>query len=444
MKHAHPPRLSPFEHTRQLLASPFQWLVDSQTRTGDIARLGIGHQSVLLSSHPEHADHVFRRHARRYARAGRFWDALPGIFGRGLLMTADETWLRHRRLLQRFFRRDHLLSIAEPLLATIEDAVARHLGTVRGPRVLDVHPVLEAIVLECMITLVFGTRLSDADRAQVRSQITWLTRRVPQALLYSTLPASLARVVRNRYAENLLAFRRRIAAMAADCRREPSVSDDMLSELVWAASPGGAVLPDAEIEDEIINVFIAGLDTSVLGVTWAVALTATHPAEGEGISSEGRALGAHRRLRPEHIDALTRSLWVFQEGLRLYPPIWFSPRLALADDEFGGCELAAGSTVIRMTHVLHRHPQFWAESERFLPERFEPGRCPARHRAAWVPYGLGPHVCIGRHLAAILSQAIITILFARYRLELSGRMPRPLLRASLAPQGGVPVRISPI
>lgn len=129
-KHVHPPSLSPFEHTRQLLASPFQWLVDARTRTGDIARLGIGHQSVLLSSHPEHADHVFRRHARRYARAGRFWDALPDIFGRGLLMTADETWLRHRRLLQRFFRRDHLLSISEPLLATIEDAVARHLGRV--------------------------------------------------------------------------------------------------------------------------------------------------------------------------------------------------------------------------------------------------------------------------------------------------------------------------
>jgi cytochrome P450 len=73
--------------------------------------------------------------------------------------------------------------------------------------------------------------------------------------------------------------------------------------------------------------------------------------------------------------------------------------------------------VLISQYVVHRHPEFWPEPERFAPDRFEPANADARRRFAWVPFGNGPRVCIGREFALMEGQIVLATLARATALE---------------------------
>jgi cytochrome P450 len=85
--------------------------------------------------------------------------------------------------------------------------------------------------------------------------------------------------------------------------------------------------------------------------------------------------------------------------------------------------------------VLHRHPSLWEDPERFDPERFTPARSTGRHRYAYLPFGAGPRICIGGHLALMEMQVVLALVAPRYRLRLGSDHP-------VSPQGLITTRPS--
>ena len=99
---------------------------------------------------------------------------------------------------------------------------------------------------------------------------------------------------------------------------------------------------------------------------------------------------------------------VVDEAMRLHPPAWLITRSTTADMELGGSHVPAGSLVILSPWIVHRHPTVWEEPEEFRPDRFLAGAAgPAPGlRTAYIPFGAGPRMCIGRDFAyaeAVLS-----------------------------------------
>ena len=85
-----------------------------------------------------------------------------------------------------------------------------------------------------------------------------------------------------------------------------------------------------------------------------------------------------------------------------------------------------------ITYVIHHHPDHWEQPQRFDPERFTTARSEKRHRAAWIPFALGQHQCIGKEFALIEGMLILANLAQRYHLSPgAGTLARPLLSATL-------------
>jgi cytochrome P450 len=117
---------------------------------------------------------------------------------------------------------------------------------------------------------------------------------------------------------------------------------------------------------------------------------------------------------------------VFDEGLRLYPTGWIQPREALEDDAIQGFAVPRGTVIVLFQYLTHRHPDFWEDPDAFVPERFTPERIAAQHRFAHIPFGAGPHTCIGQPMALIGGPLALAALAQRFRVELpSDRLPRP-------------------
>ena len=145
---------------------------------------------------------------------------------------------------------------------------------------------------------------------------------------------------------------------------------------------------------------------------------------------------AEARVREEARDGASRLTYTTQairESLRLYPPIWAMERRVVEDDEIGGFEIPAGSSVYVSPFALHRHPGFWEDSETFDPDRFSPERSAARPARAYLPFGAGPHQCIGSGLALLEMRIILPRVVRRFHL-------RPLPDPPVVPRPGITLR----
>ncbi|MGH9564840.1 MAG: cytochrome P450, partial [Candidatus Angelobacter sp.] len=77
------------------------------------------------------------------------------------------------------------------------------------------------------------------------------------------------------------------------------------------------------------------------------------------------------------------------------------------------------SEVLIFPYITHRHPRWWQEPDRFMPERFSAENSARRVRGAYIPFGAGPRICVGLNFAMTEVLVVLTMLLQRFRLELA-------------------------
>ena len=95
--------------------------------------------------------------------------------------------------------------------------------------------------------------------------------------------------------------------------------------------------------------------------------------------------------------------------------------------------------------TIHRHPALWSEPARFDPDRFLPAEVAKRSRYAYLPFGDGPRICIGKAFAIMESKLLLAMIAREARLDMEpARRVEPLPSVTLRPLGGMPMRYSKI
>src|SRR3546814_5675676 len=103
---------------------------------------------------------------------------------------------------------------------------------------------------------------------------------------------------------------------------------------------------------------------------------------------------------------------MFDETLRLYPPLWTFSRVAVADDSFCGLRLTAGNNVMLNMFAVHSRPALWDNPEGFDPTRFAPQRKHGKRLASFT-FSAGPRTCLGERFAIIQSMIVLAGILAR-------------------------------
>jgi cytochrome P450 len=129
-----------------------------------------------------------------------------------------------------------------------------------------------------------------------------------------------------------------------------------------------------------------------------------------------RVLGGHWPVADD-LDSLPYLRNVVAETLRLYPADTIIERRVAGTYESGSTRLKAGSIVYVVPWVLHRDPRWWGDADAFRPERWTDVSPEAR--LSYLPWGYGPHVCIGQPLAELEIPLVAAGIAPRYRLSLS-------------------------
>jgi unspecific monooxygenase len=160
---------------------------------------------------------------------------------------------------------------------------------------------------------------------------------------------------------------------------------------------------------------VAGHETTALALFWSLYLLASAPAVQERLAEEVAGVDFTPETAGQILPKLSYTRAVVSEALRLYPPAFVIVREAIAEDSVGDIRIPANSQVLIAPWVLHRHRKLWANPDSFDPRRFLEGAVPPP-RFTYLPFGVGPRVCVGAQFAMAEAVLILAMTIQRFRI----------------------------
>jgi cytochrome P450 len=440
---AYPPGPQDFNFGRTLQAArdPLPLLLGLYEEHGPIFSVRLLHSPVIFMLGPEANHFVTIAHPENFHwRESSFGDLIP-LLGDGLLTIDDAYHDRAREIMMPAFHREQVSASVEAMVTEATPAIER-LGV---GEVVDVYEWMRGLAMRIAMRALLGLDPDEAGKGAAAAEhferaLGFYGTDFHLRLLrgpgspWSKMTRSRAVLDEIVYAE--IAQRR----AAADESRM-----DILSLLVGVRDEAGEGFADKEIRDQAMTLMFAGHDTSTSTLTFMMHELARHPDVLARLCAEqDEVLGG----RAPSIDELERQMpyldMVLDEVLRLYPPAWIGPRRAVHDFEFGGHRVARGAYVNYCSWASHRIPEVFPEPEAFIPQRFARERKAALPRGAYVPFGGGRRICIGKRFGQIEVKLVATMLLQRLRLDaLPGRTMTVRQMPTLSPRGGLRMRVLP-
>lgn len=430
---------------QRLGEDPLAALRDWLAAYPDLAVLKVGGARVLLLFHPDRVQEALVAKARHYDKKTHGYTQLALLSGQGLITSDGELWRRQRRMSQPHFRPAALTGYLDTMSRAAREAADAWDRRPDPDEPLDFFREASRITLRIAGLTLFSTDLT-GEAHEVGLGLTdcfdLLARRVYQPWsppLWVPLPSH------RRFRAGRDRLRGLVTRLIAERRAAGGAGpEDLLSALMASRDEEtGEGMSDELLVDEAVTMLGAGYESTATAVTWACSLLARHPDVQEAARAEAAAALGGRAATGADLEALPLTTAVFQEAMRLYPPLWAFSRRCVEAHELGPVAVRPGDELFLAPYATHRHPEFWPEPERFDPGRFAEGAVAARHRFAWIPFGGGPRACIGKDFAVAEGAILLATWLGRYRLEEcegSHTVIEPSI--TLRPRGALPLRLT--
>jgi cytochrome P450 len=434
-----PTHFSP-RNTYGIVHDPLPILLGLYEQHGPVFTTRLFHGKQVWMLGPEANQFVLVSHPENFVwRDGNFADLIP-LLGDGLLTIDGDYHDRARRIMMPAFHREQINAAVEAMVAETDRAVAGW----REGEVVDVYEWMRTLPMRIAMRALLGLDPDDEGHGAAAAHhfelaLAFYGTDAPQRVMRG--PGSAwRRMMRSRAVLDEIVYgeiSRRRAHPDPERR-------DILSLLLEALDEDGSRLTDREVRDQVMTLMFAGHDTSTSTVTFLLYELARNPEARDRLASEldsklgGEAPDGERLHRDlPYLDMVT------DETLRLYPPAWIGPRRAVRTFEFAGHGVPAGAYVNYCSWASHRLPHVFPDPESFIPERFERERKTALPRGAYVPFGGGSRICIGKRFGQTEVKLVAAQLLQRFRLDLEpGHRMTVSQMPTLGPKGGLPMRIS--
>ncbi len=437
----HPTRLTLLRAVRALRSNPITVFAEAafEEQTLELDRPG----KTLLVNDPQLIEHVLIGNASNYCKSVQQQRRLEPALGNGLLTAEGEDWRSTRRITSPLFSPRAVEGLFDDMQAASAAMCTRWSGLLDQP--IDIAAEFQRLTYEIISRTVFSGAL-DAERVRIHASMALYFETIGRVDLGTifNLPAWLSIVSRRRAKPALGLFRgvvdQVVARRIAHGANEPP---DLLDRLMQAMDPACGVTlgPDA-VSDNVLTFLAAGHETTGNALAWTLYLLALFPESERAVLEEIETVCADGPLSRDCLGQLVYTTAVVKEAMRLYPPAPFIGRQALGPDELDGKPVRIGTQIVISPWVVHRHRRLWRDPDRFSPDRFLPERADRIPRGAFIPFGLGPRICIGQGLAMQEIAVVLAAILPKFSFSLVRPQDVfPLARITLRPARGVTMTI---
>jgi cytochrome P450 len=356
-------------------------------------------------------------------------------FYSGILFMHGDRHKKHRRLIAPAFHPTRLEGYSKMIAASAE----RRLQNWKPGDTVDIlkegRDILIGFMTQMLIgktsvhdhSVSVGERMEDVKNRSL-SLLAWLPMMVP-----GSPRRELITRARSLYED--------LEAIIAKKRASTEDDGDLLTPLIHAHDDDGTAMTAEELIGQLFLLFIGGFESAMTALTWTCYLLAQHPEVAADLHDEltGTLHGNAPTLA--QLEKLPLLEAVIKESLRVLPPVFALGRVTAGPVEMGKHRLPPDTEIFLSVYHSQRQPDLYEHPARFLPKRWETIN-PSSFN--YLPFGAGPHTCIGWGLAMIELKIILSVIVQRYRLALPNnvRIDRKIFTV-LGPKPGTRMIVHP-
>jgi cytochrome P450 len=424
------------------------------SRHGDAVKVRVGWQQVHFLFHPELLRSVLLEDERSFFKDPRNLKVFEFTQGRSVLTTVGEAWIRQRKLLSVAFSPKRVAGYLDLMRDAAIDANSTFFPSdLRSGVTFDPSVYASQITMDVMLRVLFSEKMTLDEASALRRLVNHVSQTGQRMLQWPLIPARwMPFPGRREFLEHCDLLRRpirqRIEKRHTTTSAEQTARLDLIDAMLLAEDHETAAdqlvgqkrLTAQEVEDNCITLFSAGFETSAGALMWWMGYMAQCPHHAQRARSElVEVMGAdwkHRELEPSRFASLNFLEATLKEAMRLRPPaVSVFNRVANRDVSLQGIKIRRGDMVSGSIWTLHHDERWFPEPEKFNPDRFMPG-APAIPRGAFLPFGAGPHVCIGQHFAMLEMKLVAALLLTEleWRFLPGGTLPDPRVDVTIKPE----------
>ena len=414
-------------------------LLPSKAYRVDAGWLGYSRRSILLVNEPELLRDVLTDPLGIFPKNDLMVGALEPLVGNSIFVSSGTVWRRQRQMIEPSFSHMRLSKAFAAMSGALDDYETRldELAVSGGRFSLDL--AMSHLTADVICRTVFSTSLRSQTAIDVFEAFTVFERTCAQVELrrlifdppFNDIPQHAAVI------DACERIRKHLGDLV-DTHLADGASqwDDIAAEIITARDvETGAGFTRKELLDQLGVMFLAGHETTASALTWAFLMIGMQPQVLQRMREEIATIAGDGPLTLEQVRRLTYVKNVFRESLRLYPPIPFIPRVAAEPAKIGRYAVKRGAMIMIAPWTIHRHKKYWRSPNAFDPDRFSPEREHEILPSTYLPFGLGPRVCVGAGFATLEATAILARLVRRYDITVhDAARVRPIARLTIRPE----------
>jgi len=381
--------------------------------------------------------------------------ALGELLGEGIFAVDGKLWIHHRKIMATMFSKNLLRSTASVTHAKLNEVVQllhdkfQKQAKEDKPRQtceIDIQDLFFRLTMDVTANFTFGVELNSISRpeqhdfAKAFDELSMLCQQRFQdpfcaITKYFKLTRNERRIrqltgIVNDFALSIIQHKRRSSDSQED-GGSSSLGPDLLSRFLDQAHKTGEVISNQELRDIIMNIILAGRDTTAVALSWTFYELTRNPKVVEKIVDEVHGIcGVSGNTFEEDgngdcsYDAISKLKYthaVAMEVLRLHPPVPVDPRFALKECTLpDGTHIPAGAGVTLLFNTIATSSKLWGDdADQFRPERFLDG--PKKNiepsTFQYPIFNAGPRLCLGKPLALMNMKLAMAVLLPKFKFE---------------------------
>lgn len=433
-----PKPLFPLYNFFRFRSDSLDFLRKASQKYGDIVHFKMGPFRMVLLNHPDFIKEVLSTQHHHFVK-GRPLEMAKELLGEGLLTSEGEYHKRHSRVMQPAFHQ-RMMSTYAPAMT---DYATRMMNGWQDGMTVDMMKEMvkmsTGIAAKTMFNVDIEKEAPEINHSlnSVMSLFGRITLPFAELLLKLPLPGT------RRFFRAKAQLDQTIYKIIEERRRSNWNNGDLLSLLLQAqGNPGEGEWTDQEIRDEALTLFLTAFDTTSLALTWTWYLLSQNPVAEAILHEEVDRVLQGRMPTLEDYPQLKYTRLVFEESMRLYPPIYIIARQSTADVTIGDFEVPKGAIVLMSPYLIHRDARFHPNPEQFNPLNSAQRPGGQHPRYEYIPFSVGPRSCIGQHYAWLEGVLVLAAIAQNWRLTMAKEhrvVPAQLL--NLRPKYGMKMQL---
>ncbi|KAI7853604.1 cytochrome P450 [Circinella umbellata] len=405
----------------------------------------IGIPLTITTIDPNSVQHILTTNFPNYVKGPFVEHFLQRLFGHGIFVADGKKWYYQRKTTSRIFNVVNLRDIftrvfVEKLEITTEQVLDQHVIN-RTP--LDIQDLLFKFTLDSFVQIGFGKNLNTVthkgiipfaesfDMCQRHCNDLLLNPFTPIVQVFHTLLHPRTKSINDHY-KIVDQFAYDVIAQRRKDIENGQTFNDLLSYFMKAQNEKQVTVDDIELRDMILNLIIAGRDTTACTLSWTLYMLMLHPRIEYKLLKEidqflpRKAGEEENSMDSSELYKIVKNMIychaVLYEVLRLYPPVPSNVKMALEDDIWpDGSHIRKGNMIVWSSYAQARSAKVWGEDcQEFKPERWITMDGQLRHESQgkWPVFNGGPRVCIGQSLATLEAIIVMITLIRKYKFSL--------------------------